>query len=119
MADATDLGEMVASAGTLAGEYRVAGAGGDPIDLPYGITASITPDRILVTADCVKAEWAYHFEGALFATERVPTESCERALAPEEETLFAAFDGADRVEHMESGAYEFTGTGPSATLFTQ
>jgi hypothetical protein len=104
----------------LAGEYRVAGVGGQGIDLPYGITASITADRIHLTADCVNVEWGYTMDadGSL-STLRVPTEGCARGLNEIEEALVEAFDGAERVSRTASNGYEFSGRGPTATLFTQ
>ena len=110
----------VASPDQLTGEYRVAGVGGQAIDLPYGITASITADRIHLTADCVNVEWGYTMDadGSL-STLRVPTEGCARGLNPAEEALVEAFDGAERVSRTASNGYEFSGRGPTATLFTQ
>jgi len=103
----------------LAGEYRVAGVGGRDIDLPYAITASISADRIHLVADCVNLAWSYRFAGGALATERVAVEGCGRGLTAEEEALVAAFDGATAVSRLPSGAFEFTGSGPAATLFTQ
>jgi hypothetical protein len=104
----------------LIGEYRVAGVGGQDINLPYGITASVTADRIHLTADCVNVEWGYTMDadGSL-STLRVPTESCARGLNEIEEALVEAFDGAERVSRTASNGYEFSGRGPTATLFTQ
>jgi hypothetical protein len=115
----SSAGALVSS-GQLAGEYRVAGVGGKDINLPYGITASITADTIHLTADCVNVEWGYTMEadGSL-ATLRVPTEGCARGLNPTEEALVEAFDGAERVTRTASNGYEFSGRGPTATLFTQ
>ena len=112
-------GELVASSESLAGEYRVAGVGGKEIDLPYAITASVSADRIHLVADCVNLAWSYHFEDGILATERVAVEGCGRGLTAEEEALAAAFDGADQVSRLPSGAYEISGRGPSAMLFTQ
>ena len=110
----------VVSPQQLAGEYRIAGVGGQAIDLPYGITASITADRIHLTADCVNVEWGYTMDadGSL-STLRVPTEGCARGLNPAEEALVEAFDGAERVSRNAANGYEFSGRGPTATLFTQ
>jgi hypothetical protein len=94
--------------------------GGEGIDLPYGITASITGDTIHLTADCVNIEWGYVMDadGSL-ATLRVPTEGCARGLNATEEALVKAFDGAERVARNRANGYEFAGRGPTATLFTQ
>jgi hypothetical protein len=113
-------GEPIASPEQLAGEYRVAGVGGEGIDLPYGISASITANTIHLTADCVNVEWGYVMDadGSL-ATLRVPTEGCARGLNPTEEALVEAFDGAENVSRNRANGYEFSGRGPTATLFTQ
>jgi hypothetical protein len=103
----------------LVGEYRIAGADGRSIDLPYGVTASISADRIHVTADCINLEWSYRLAGAGLATRRVPTESCARGLAPLEQAIAEAFDHATAVALNKANGYEFSGGGHSVTLFTQ
>ena len=110
----------VVSPEQLAGEYRVAGVAGQDLNLPYGITASVTADTIHLTADCVNVEWGYTLDadGSL-STLRVPTEGCARGLNEVEEALVEAFDGAERVSRTASNGYEFSGRGPTATLFTQ
>ena len=110
----------IALPASLAGEYRVADVAGQAVDLPYGITASITSDRIHLTADCVNVEWGYAMDadGSL-STLRVPTEGCARGLNPIEEALVEAFDGLEQVSRNSANGYEFSGRGPTATLFTQ
>lgn len=115
----SDTGEAIASPEQLTGEYRVAGVGGDEIDLPYGITASITPETIRITADCVNVEWGYILVDGRMQTARVPVEGCARGLTDVEAALVEAFDGAERVTRNASNGYEFSGRGPTATLFTQ
>ena len=112
-------GDRILSPERLAGEYRVAGVGGQGIDLPYGISASITQDRIRLTADCVNVEWAYLLVDGKMQTARVPVEGCARGLNDTEEALVEAFDGAERVARTPANGYEFAGRGPTATLFTQ
>ena len=99
----------------LAGEYRVAGVDGQGIDLPYGISASISGDRIHVTADCVNMAWSYRFENGALATERVPVESCARGLTREEQAIAEAFDTATAVVLNRANGFEFTGDGSSVT----
>jgi hypothetical protein len=114
-----ESGDAIASAERLIDEYRVAGADGRGLDLPYGISASISADRIDVSADCVVLAWSYRFESGRLITQRVPAKSCKRALTPEEQTIAAAFDSATSVAVTASNAYEFSGGGHSVTLFTQ
>ena len=104
----------VVSPEQLAGEYRVAGVAGRDINLPYGITASVTADTIHLAISEELPD-----ELSLLATLRVPTEGCARGLNEVEEALVEAFDGAERVSRTASNGYEFSGRGPTATLFTQ
>lgn len=111
--------DAIASSERLAGEYRVAGVDGQGIDLPYGITASISDETIHVTADCINMAWSYHFDGGALATERVPVEGCARGLTPSETAIVLAFDAADTVSLNPANGYKFAGGGHSITLFTQ
>ncbi|MEO6387972.1 MAG: META domain-containing protein [Croceibacterium sp.] len=112
-------GDPDISAAQLVGEYRVAGVGGESIDLPHAITLSLSSDRITLVADCVNAVWGYHLERGSLATKRLPVMSCQRGLMAQEQAVFAALDGATRIVHLPSGAYEVSGQGPSLTIFTQ
>ena len=109
----------IASTEHLAGEYRIAGVDRREIELPYGITASITADRIHVTADCVNLAWNYRFEGAALGTERAPVEGCGRGLSSEEEAIVMAFDSAREVSRTSANGMEFSGGGHSVLLFSQ
>ena len=110
---------LIASAESLAGEYRIASVGGADIDLPHGISAEITTDRIAVTSDCIRLAWSYRFENGVLATERVPISSCRRALLPEEEGIASAFDKAGMVRRTPANGIEFAGGGRSVLLFSQ
>ena len=111
--------DLIASAESLAGEYRVAAVDGADINLPHGISASIAADRINVTSDCIRFAWSYRFESGVVTTERVPRPSCRRALLPEEEAIAAAFDNAGMVRRTPANAVEFSGGGRSVTMFGQ
>lgn len=109
----------IASAERLAGEYRIAGVDGRDINLPYGITASISGDRIEVQADCVRLAWSYRFEGARLVTRGTPVAGCRRGLTPEEEGVRAAFEAAEAVRRLPSNGIEFSGGRRSVLLFSQ
>ena len=111
--------DRVTNSERLTGEYRVAGVDGQDINLPFGITASISQHRIEVASDCVRMAWSYRFEGQALATEPVPIVSCDRGRYPEEVAIENAFDVATAVRLNPSNGYEFTGEGRSVTLFTQ
>jgi hypothetical protein len=112
-------GDRILSAQQLIGEYRLAGVGEESIDLPYAITVSITGETIRVNAGCVNIEWGYVMENGDLAALRVPTEGCARGLEDAEEALVEGFDKANSVSRNRANGYDFTGTGPTVTLFTQ
>ena len=89
------------------------------MNLPYGIGASISDDRIHVVADCVNVAWTYRYDGGRLETERVPVEGCGRGLIPLEEALVAVFDAAEQVSRTPSNGIEFSGGGHSVLLFSQ
>ncbi len=104
---------------TLAGEWRVAGVGGEEVDLPFGITASIDEYRIELSAGCTRTSWRYTYRGGVLATERQPLVTCQRGLYPIEERLIAAIDSADRAARTPSNAVELSGGAGSVTLYSQ
>lgn len=108
-----------APAMAIAGEYRVAGIDGQDINQPHGITASISADRIHVTADCLNFGWSYTLQGSSIITKRVPVEGCARGLTAAEEALVAAFDRASIVARTPANALELRAPGHTATLFSQ
>jgi hypothetical protein len=110
---------IIATPEALAGEYRVAGVDGQDVDLPHGIAASITADRIEVQSDCIRFAWSYRFEDRLLVTEQAPVASCRRALLPEERALSEAIESADVVRRTPENGIELSGSGRSVTLFSQ
>lgn len=103
----------------LPGEYRVAGVDGAGIDLPHGISATISANTIEVQSDCIRFAFAYTLDGSRIATEPAPVASCRRALLPDEQAISAAFDVAETVSRTPANGIEFTGGGRSVTLFSQ
>lgn len=117
--DAAPAPNLIGSAAGLVGEYRVAGVDGGDIDLPHGITATITADRIDVTSDCIRLAWNYRFENGALSTEAVPMPSCRRALLPEEAAVAEAFEQAGMVRRTPANGIEFAGGERSVLLFNQ
>lgn len=103
----------------LAGEYRVAGVDGGEIDLPHGITATITADRIDVQSDCIRFAWSYTQDGRALTTQMQPVPSCRRALLPAEQAISDAFSAATRVARTPENGLDFTGGGRNVLLFSQ
>jgi len=118
-ATATPTQIAPAASVALPGEYRVAGVDGGDIDQPYAITASITGERIHVTADCLNFAWSYTLQANRIATERVAVEGCGRGPTPAEEAVVAAFDGARSVSRTPANGVELLGPDHSVTLFSQ
>lgn len=110
---------IIASAEALTGEYRVAGINGADVNLPHGISAAITDERIDIQSDCIRFAWTYRFENQLLVTESAPVASCRRALLPEEQALAAAVEAADVVRRTPANGIEMSGGGRSLTLFGQ
>lgn len=117
--DDTGSASIIASSDSLAGEYRVAGIDGADVNLPHGISASITDDRIDVHSDCIRFAWTYRFEEQLLVTEDAPVASCRRALLPEEQALAEAVEAADVVRRTPANGVELSGGGRSLLLFSQ
>lgn len=104
----------------IAGEYRVAGAGGREIDLPHAITARIDETGLLVDSGCVQLSWVWFFEGPRLVTEQLfPRASCGRALLPEEEAIVAAMNGATGVARTPANGIEIGGENGAVLLFGQ
>ena len=110
---------IIASSDALAGDYRVAGIDGADVNLPHGISAFITGERIDVQSDCIRFAWTYRFEEQLLVTEQAPVASCRRALLPEEQALAEAVEAADVVRRTPANGVEFSGGGHSLLLFGQ
>ena len=89
------------------------------MNLPHGITASITDNRIEVQSDCIRFAWSYRFEDRLLATEQAPVASCRRALIAEERALSEAVEAADVVRRTPANGMELSGGGRSVALFGQ
>jgi hypothetical protein len=104
----------------LAGEYRVAGAGGREINLPHAITARIDENGILVDSNCVQLSWAWFFEGSRLVTEQLFSRaSCGRALLQEEQAIVAAMNGATTIGRTPANGIEIAGENGPVLLFGQ
>lgn len=110
---------MLASV-SLPGEYRVAGVDGEALNLPHGVSVSVTPDTITAQSQCITARWSYSVTGdAAIRTQPIPTVACDRGRYPQEEAIFQAFDAARSVSRNRANGIEFSGGRRSVTLFSQ
>lgn len=103
----------------LPGDYRVANVDGASVDMPHGVSASITDDWIDLQSDCIRLAWTYSFDGQALTTSPEPVRSCRRALLPQEQAISTAFDAATTVSRTPNNGLEFSGGGHSVTLFSQ
>lgn len=103
----------------LAGEWRVAGIGDEEINLPHGITASISRDRITITSNCVVLGWRYSYADGQLRTEALPGQGCERTLDATEQRLLQAVTGATAARTTPANGVELYGTGEGVLLFGQ
>ena len=104
---------------TLVGEYRVAGADGQPIDLGWAMTVRIDGERIALTSQCLTPEWTYSYSGGVLETTPIPKPVCERAYAQVEQAAMAALDEATDARRTPENALVLEGEGGSITLFSQ
>lgn len=112
-------GDRIVAPAEILGEFRIAGVDETALDLPYGVTASISGERIHVVADCLNFGWDYEFDGGVLTTERIAVESCGRGPNPQEEAIVAAFDAASQASRNRSNGIELSGEGHTVTLFSQ
>lgn len=110
----------VADTASIDGEWRVAGVGGQSLSQPFGISASIDRQRIVMTSDCIIFEWRYTLDDGAIALVDDPTRSvCERMHTEDERRVDEAMDSATRVYRLPSNALVFDGPAGAVTLFTQ
>ena len=104
---------------TLVGEWRVAGIGGQDVNLPHGISATINRDRIEITSSCIVLGWRYAYAQGELQTEPLPSQGCERTLDHVEESLLHALTGARGARLTSANGVELYGEGPTVLLFSQ
>ena len=104
---------------SLAGEWRVAGIGDEEINLPHGITASVSRDRITITSSCVVLGWRYTYADGRLHTEALPGQGCERTLDATEQRLLQAITQATGARTTPANGVELYGTGEGVLLFSQ
>lgn len=113
----------LAAVPSLAGEYRVAGIDGKPLDLPYGLALSISPQRIVFEAPCNGYAWTYRLEGKRLILDQTarPDAAC-LATARIHHSVFdlaEAIGAATHVGRDSSNAVILAGGGHSVTLYSQ
>jgi hypothetical protein len=116
-ADAT----AVIDAGSIEGEWRVAGVAGQPLSQPFGISATIREGSIRFVSPCITRRYGLEISGGL-ATARLMTNEtpdCVRALTIDERGLERAMGQVKTAYRLPSKALVLDGPAGAVTLFTQ
>lgn len=106
----------------LAGEWRVAGIDGAPIDESYAIALSADGEMIWWDPACAMQYREYSIAGHRFAAparNNNDLEVCEIGYPPELDQLWSALEAADHIERTPENAVLISGNGRSVTLFSQ
>ena len=113
----------ILSADELAGEYRVAGIDGAPLDEDFGVALSISGDPLLLRFDdeCGTFSWAVILKGGVLSATRLLGEPrrCETPIHPRLLQLAEAIDAATRAARTPADGIALTGSGRSVLLFSQ
>lgn len=115
--------------GSLRGDWRLAGVGGEPLSGSKGVAIHIGPDRIEFD-NCQQIAWRYTLNGARITTDRTPAvtidinpkpQPCAAKLPSQIDAMVAAIDMAERVERTEQNGVLITGPARnlSVLLFRQ
>ena len=126
IAGASDLGTVT----TLAGEWRVAGIDGQPLDQPVGIALSASSEEIWWAPRCAGFVRSYAIQGQGFAARpalgvkpRKPGEPtppvCTIAPPPGAAELFRALDAAQTIRRTPENGVLISGGAHSVLLFSQ
>ena len=106
---------------SIAGEWRVAGVGGQPLSQAFGISASIRDGRVRFVSQCIARQYDLRIDGGLviarLARNDVP--DCARPLTMDERGLEQAMSQAKAVYRLPNNALVFDGPAGAVTLFTQ
>ena len=119
----SDAQAQAAYPASIVGEWRVAGLDGKALDMPIGLTVSITPQRITYPTVCGGYAWNYSYSqgGLTLQQMREPDPSClASATAPREVFEVAgALNEALGVSRTAENGIELSGGERSVTLFSQ
>ena len=108
-----------AAAILVPGEYRLAGADGQDVNLGHTITVSVTQDEIRAASQCVTPRWRYRQEAERLVTQIIPEAICDRGRYPAEEALSAVFDDPQSVARTPENGIAIEGGGHVIILFSQ
>ncbi len=115
---------------TLAGEWRVAGIDGQPLNEPYGLALSADEEEIWWEPRCANVAFSYRIDGlkletgtsrpdAPVGTDGNPPPVCAISIPPRLNDVARALDLAETVGRTPSNGLLIEGSGHSITLFSQ
>ena len=107
---------------TLAGEWRVAGIDGAPLDEPYGLALSADTRLIWMEPRCAGVARSYRISGGRIAFGPDPdarNEVCAIGMPPRTDDVLRALDAAQTIRRTPSNGIEIAGGGHSLTLYSQ
>lgn len=116
---------------TLAGEWRVAGIDGKPLDEPYGLVLSGDAENIVAEPRCIGVVRRYTINGMRLAVSQLPSSAspmppgsqpppvCMVVPPPRLQDVRRALDAADTVGRTPENGVLISGGGHSLLLFSQ
>ena len=115
---------------SLAGEWRVAGIDGQPLDEPYGLALSGDDSEIWWEPRCANFAFGYRIEGLTLETGTArpvapvgpdgnPPPVCAVTIPPRLADVARALDLAETVGRTPSNGVVIEGSGHSLTLYSQ
>lgn len=115
---------------TLAGEWRVAGIDGEPLDEPYGLALSANEEEIWWEPRCANFAFDYRIEGLRLETGAAsppvpvapgapPPPVCTIGIPPRLDEVSRALQLADTIGRTNSNGVLIEGGGHSLTLYSQ
>lgn len=114
-----ELDEAPVAPPAIEGAYRLAGVNGKDVDMPWGMAVEIDGDTIVLTSQCIRAEWTYQWQGDTLVTRSVPAPTCRRGHHEAEAGAIAVFGAGGKARWTPQNGLLITGSGGSLTLFSQ
>ena len=126
----TPASQPLAPIETLAGEWRVAGIDGEPLDEPYGLALSGSEEEIWWEPRCANLAFSYRIDGLSMATGDAepaapvepgapPPPVCAIGIPLRLDDVSRALRQAETVGRTSSNGVLIEGGGHSLTLYSQ
>jgi hypothetical protein len=103
----------------LEGQWRIAAMDGKPISAASAMTASFQGGKVNISSGCLRRAWTYTQKKNVvsFAADPGRSANCGSPPSGEQETAYAALDGASiAIFSKNGGEASLSGTGGNLTL---